>query len=94
VTGSYFDRSQGYTTFDPELQFDIDRYLEERPVTKEEAVAQAIVAAGPATGVEIARAAIAAAEKWDAGHHKRLSADVDAAIQDEIDHPPASIMRD
>jgi hypothetical protein len=49
-----------------------------------------------------ASAAIAAADKWDAEDRKRLDAHAqsnispgqDAAIQDELDHPPASIMEE
>jgi hypothetical protein len=42
-----------------------------------------------------ARIAIAAADKWDAEQRQpEISAGQDAAIQDELDHPPASIMEE
>jgi hypothetical protein len=44
---------------------------------------------------DAARAAIAAADKWDAEQRQpEISAGQDAAIQDELDHPPASIMEE
>jgi hypothetical protein len=45
--------------------------------------------------LDVARAAIAAADKWDAEQRQpEISAGQDAAIQDELDHPPASIMEE
>jgi hypothetical protein len=45
--------------------------------------------------LDTARAAIAAADKWDAEQRQpEISVGQDAAIQDELDHPPASIMEE
>jgi hypothetical protein len=79
-------------------------------MTKEEAVSKAIAGlikcdtTGLAPAVasvflsgfeEAARAAIAAADKWDAEQHRsEISAGQDSAIQEELDHPPASIMEE
>lgn len=125
---SYSDLSDSATTFDPEEQFDRDIDERMKGMSKEEAVRDAIAGCikcdttGLAPAVasvflsgfeEAARAAIAAAAKWDAEQRVRLPADqyrldqkpmypdapnmgvspgLDSAIQDELDHPPASIM--
>jgi hypothetical protein len=174
TTRSYSDLSDSATTFDPEEQFDRDIDERMKGMSKEEAVARAIRESDLAEGhcladdtfvsfLPAARAAIAAADKWDAeqgkcnlcessnGHHfscvtiqrdyidgsaaisgnsqslgissgaigsfqpqpalnqdamdaetarrgikssLALSPGLDSAIQDELDHPPASIMEE
>jgi hypothetical protein len=107
---SYSDLSDSATTFDPEEQFDRDIDERMKGMSKEEAVRDAIAGCikcdttGLAPAVasvflsgfeEAARAAIAAAAKWDAEQRQpEISAGQDAAIQDELDHPPASIMEE
>jgi hypothetical protein len=68
---SYSDLSDSATTFDPEEQFDRDIDEGMKEMSKEEAVNLAISAELEKAGVILAgvnpgRAAIAAAEKWDA----------------------------
>jgi hypothetical protein len=68
---SYSDLSDSATTFDPEEQFDRDIDEGMKGMSKEEAVNLAISAELEKAGVILAgvnpgRAAIAAAEKWDA----------------------------
>jgi hypothetical protein len=109
MTRSYSDLSDSATTFDPEEQFDRDIDERMKGMTKEEAVAQAVCdLPGDPSSLDIARAAIAAAGKWDAEQGKgnqtpmyrlamaqsQVSAGLDSAIQDELDHPPASIMEE
>jgi hypothetical protein len=133
---SYSDLSDSATTFDPEEQFDRDIDERMKGMSKEEAVRDAIAGCikcdttGLAPAVasvflsgfeEAARAAIAAAAKWDAEEGKgkqmrplteaehsavmnaladsgekqyAISPGLDSAIQDELDHPPASIMEE
>jgi hypothetical protein len=109
-TKSYSDLSDSATTFDPEEQLDRDIDERMKGMSKEEAVRDAIAGCikcdttGLAPAVasvflsgfeEAARAAIAAADKWDAEQRQpEISAGQDAAIQDELDHPPASIMEE
>jgi hypothetical protein len=138
MTRSYSDLSDGATTFDPEEQFDRDVDERMKGMSKEEAVARSLLAQANADiglttweAAALARAAIAAADKWDAEQraaackHPRaqgvgstgpnaitvwscpdcgasydsrkasqISPGLDSAIQDEEDHPPASIMRE
>jgi hypothetical protein len=135
TTRSYSDLSDSSTTFDPEEQFDRDIDERMKGMSKEEAVNLAISAELEKAGVILAgvnpgRAAIAAADKWDAEEKARtcthplamgaasmgpdgytmwrcpdcgasfddrkptISAGLDSAIQDELGHPPASIMEE
>jgi hypothetical protein len=132
---SYSDLSDSATTFDPEEQFDRDIDERMKGMSKEDAVAKAIQNAyqdfadktayehmqmGDLILKHVARAAIAAADKWDAeegkgkqmrplteaehsavmnaladsGEQPAISPGLDSAIQDELDHPPASIMEE
>jgi hypothetical protein len=79
---SYSDLSDSATTFDPEEQFDRDIDERMKGMSKEDAVARAIVARRELPeNIEInwgaflsdARAAIAAADKWDAEQGKGKS---------------------
>jgi hypothetical protein len=72
-------------------------------MSKEEAVARELAALITEPGAEtrvaycmmLAHVAIAAADKWDAEQRQpEISVGQDAAIQDELDHPPASIMEE
>jgi uncharacterized membrane protein YheB (UPF0754 family) len=110
TTRSYSDLSDSATTFDPEEQLDRDIDERMKGMSKEDAVAKAIQNAyqdfanktayehmqmGDLILKHVARAAIAAADKWDAEQRQpAISAGQDAAIQDELDHPPASIMEE
>jgi hypothetical protein len=151
TTRSYSDLSDSATTFDPEEQFDRDIDERMKGMSKEEAVRDAIAGCikcdttGLAPAVasvflsgfeEAARAAIAAADKWDAeegngakassanaaleqiasvcsdnmdiacnhrmaldfvrqiASRSTISPGLESAIQDELDHPPASIMEE
>jgi hypothetical protein len=140
---SYSDLSDSATTFDPEEQFDRDIDERMKGMSKEEAVARAVFAASRGglpyeawtdfqrqVMLAEARAAIAAADKWEAEEKARtcthplamgaasmgpdgytmwrcpdcgasfddrkpaISTGLDSAIQDELDHPPASIMEE
>jgi hypothetical protein len=132
TTRSYSDLSDSATTFDPEEQFDRDIDERMKGMSKEEAVARAVRDSDLAEGhclaedtfvsfLPAARAAIAAADKWDAEQGKgksmrplteaehrevmnalaasgqkqyTISPGLESAIQDELDHPPASIMEE
>jgi hypothetical protein len=94
MTRSYSDLSDSATTFDPEEQFDRDIDERMKGMSKEEAVAKAIqlIECGVpwerinprwrSDYLEFARAAITAADKWDAEQGKTAGQRLIQSAQD------------
>jgi hypothetical protein len=84
---SYADLADGPTTFDPEEQFDrdIDKALKDRIANELQSVSDS-----NGTFDDMAKSVL----KMIRQSSMEVSPDLDKALQDELEHPPASIIKE